>query len=155
MQQSNILILSLLAFIAFALAIYLGVLLNKLRHQKKDLQNKQALMEKKEQERIEHINESLRIIALAVTQDQCEISEGCIRIKKLIDLIDSFKDHPHLTYFHSAYLDFEQFPFLEERNKLSKQEKFKQDNLRFELEKKHMEGIKDSCESLLNLLKQI
>lgn len=154
MQESSTLILSILAVIAFVLAIYLGVLVNKLRHQKKEQQKLKALLEQKDRERLEHINESLRIIALAVTQDQCEVSEGCIRIKKLIDLIDTLKNHPELVYFHSAYIDFEQFPFLEERKKLSKQEKFKQDNLRFELEQKHNSQIKESCHSLLLLLKQ-
>ena len=155
MQQLSIIIFVSLGLIAFGLAVYLGILVNKLKQQKDEEQKLQKLLEEKNQSRIDHINESLRIIALAVTQGQCEVSEGCIRIKKLIDATDSFKDLPELAYFHIAYADFEQFPFLEERKKLSKQEKFKQDNQRFELEKKHMPQVKESCEALLKLLKNI
>lgn len=153
MQITGIIIFILLGAVSFGLAVYLGILLNKLRLQKKSKDDVLNYIAEKNQKRIEDIYESLRIIALAVIQDQCEISEGCIRIKKLIDLTENLKEEESLAYIHKAYDDFEQFPFLEERKKLSKQEKFRQDNRRFELEKIHMESIKKACEKLLDLLK--
>lgn len=153
MQPLSIIIFVVLGVVAFGLAVYLGILVNKLRQQKKAEEEVLNYIAEKNQKKIEDINESLRIIALAVIQDQCEVSEGCIRIKKLIDLSEELKDEASLSYIHTAYLDFEQFPFLEERKKLSKQEKFRQDNRRFDLEKKHMESFKAACEKLLVLLK--
>lgn len=151
MEKLNI-IYFILGLVVFALSVYLGVLVNKLRIQKVYIKKARQQQLEKEQKRMDYISDSLRIISLAVTQDQCEISEGCIRIKKLLDEIEQFRELEQLSYINVAYEDFKQFPFLEDRKSLSKQEKFKQDNKRFLFEEQHMHGVKDACSELLKLL---
>lgn len=154
MQEYSVLIYSVLGVVVFTLSIYLGIVLNQLRIQKAIKEKALKEYKQKELERQEYIHDSLRIISLAVVQDQCEISEGCIRIKKLIDEVDMYKEHELLNYFHVAYEDFKQFPFLDERKQLTKQERFKQDNQRFMFEEQHGIGVKSACSELLKLLKE-
>jgi hypothetical protein len=153
MQQSTLIIYSLLGVVVFGLAIYLGILLNKLRLQKIANQQLQLQLEEQKKKRFDDIRDSLRIIALAVTQDQCEVSEGCIRIKKLLDLLEDF-NAPQLDTFHEAFTEFDQFDYLDARKSLSKQEKFRQDNRRYMLEEKYHNSIKKSCQHLLTMLRQ-
>lgn len=152
MQAYSTIIYSLMGIIVFALSIYLGIVLNQLRLQKKQQDLVIEQLKEKEEKRLVYINESLRVISLAVTQDQCEISEGCIRIKNLLDELEDFRQLDQLSYFHTAYEDFKQFPFLDDRKALTKQERFKQDNKRFLFEEQHMQGIKQACAELLKLL---
>lgn len=152
MDSYSTIIYSFLGLIVFILAIYLGILLNKLRLQSQHNNKIKMQMEKKEKERQEYLLDSLRIISLAVTQDQCEISEGCIRITKLLEEVSHLKDNQNLKYFFTAYEDFKEFPFLEDRKALSKQERFRQDNKRFLFEEQHASGVKVACSELLKLL---
>lgn len=150
-QENQILIFTLLSVIVFTLATYLGFVLNKVKVQNKI--NKLHLQEI-EQLRIQRelsIKESIRILAKAVRDEQCEISEGCIRIVKLCEIID-LQNLKGFDVFNELYQEIKDFPFLEQRESLSKQEKFGQDNKRFAIEQKYEKRIKSACGDILNSL---
>lgn len=148
-------VLIILALISLGLAVYAGLLLGKLRQRKKDIEvYKEDLLVKLTQRR-QDILESLRIIALAVTQSQCEVSEGVIRIKKLVDEIEDLRIAPSLQDFHRIYEDFADFSYLDAREALGKQEKFKQDNERYKKEREHEKRINNLCFELLRLIEEI
>lgn len=137
----------MLAIIVLALSIYLGFLLNTLRLSR--------LKVKRQEEKIQNeIKESLRIIALAALQEQCEISEACIRIVGLLKTYPRFhftSEHADLLSFHAALQDFD---YLEARQKLTKQERFTQDQKRFDAEARYMESFKRDAAQILAFAKQ-
>lgn len=53
--------------------------------QQQRLQAQQDRQAQREQERIQYIYESLNVIARAVLDDQCPVTEGCIRMAVLMD----------------------------------------------------------------------
>lgn len=122
-----------------------------------DLKEKQKLIaeyKEKEEQRIGDIHESLRIIALATIQDQCEISESCIRIHHLLKktpAIDTSKIDYHI--FKNLYQEIKKFATHEERKSLSNQERFNQDKERFSIEEQYKESYHLACEHLLKDLK--
>lgn len=126
--------LIVLAFaVIAALGTYAGMLLFKLRQQTE----KQNAVR---QERVDNISESIEVIAKAMTQQQCEVSEGAIRICNLLAALP-IKDKPDYTqqfpFIHTLFVEVSGFAILEDRKKLSKTERRKQDKAREEIEAKH------------------
>lgn len=91
-------------------------------------------------------------------QQQCELSEGAIRICNLLNALplasppDFRQKFPHI---HALFIAVSGFAVLEERKKLSKQEKRKQDAAREQIESEHeskvldeLPAIKSYCEAL-------
>lgn len=152
-ENTLFIIFILLAVITLGLAGYLGYLWATLNKRHKELALYKQELAKKLMDREKSILESLRIIALAVTQDQCEISEGVIRIKNLIDEVEHLKLAPTLQDFHRIHALFAEFPYLDERKELSKQERFSQDTKRFQIEKENEKRVKDLCFELLAIMK--
>jgi hypothetical protein len=149
------LIYIILSVIVFALSLYLGILINQIRLQKKN--NDKMLKEYEEsfKKKREDLLQSLYTLALVIEQDQVGIAEGCIRVKKLIDLDDEIRFHEKLTPFHKAYIEFSEFDYLDAYKNLSNQEKFKQDLKRQQVEEKHKETIKIAAKDLRLLVDNI
>lgn len=152
-QENQIIIFTFLAVIVFVLGTYLGFLINKVKLQKKMNDLRDQEIEQLRREREQSIKESIEILARAVINEQCEISEGCIRIKKLSEIID-FNISSELYVINKMYEEIKHFPILEERNTLSKQEKFNQDKKRFSIEDKYSAEIKMACKRILNTFNQ-
>ncbi len=112
-----------------------------------------ALARKEKQDkRILDTFESLRIIALACIQDQCEISEASIRIRMLISSIDHF-ENSEFPYTFELYEKIKHFKTHEARKAMKKQDRYNEDKLRFKMEEEFGEKIKEECEKLLTMLK--
>ena len=85
-------VLAVIAVILIAaLAFYAGLLINKINtHKARALQAKQA-QEQEKQQNIDHRNnnivESIRFIAKATTQKQCNVSEAAIRLTVLLETL--------------------------------------------------------------------
>lgn len=152
-QEYQVFIFTLLAVVVFVLATYLGFLINKLRLQKKMNELREKELEQLRAQREQSLVESVQIIARAVINEQCEISEGCIRIKKLLELLDYDIQGP-MSAIDQLYLELEGFAYLDERDALSKQEKFDQDRKRFGVEDKWEKDFKSACEALLKNMQQ-
>ena len=146
-------VFTILAVLVFVLASYLGYLMSRLKLQKQVMHLRDKQLQEERAKRIESIRESLRIISLAVIQEQCEISEGCIRIKKLLDQLEDLKKQVGLSVIDDLYGKIEHFAILEERKNLSKQEKFDQDKERFQIEDDYREQFILACKELYNGLR--
>ncbi|MBL4630698.1 MAG: DUF2489 domain-containing protein [Paraglaciecola sp.] len=125
-----------LAFLFVALAIiaglafYAGSLLFKLRAQ-------QLLRIQKTQQRIVHISQSIQTIAKALSQQQCNLSEGCIRLFHLLEALP-IKDKPDFSEqfigLYSLYNHIKDLPTHETRKAQSKSQTKQQDLQREALE---------------------
>lgn len=154
MQEYQTFIFSFLAVIVFVLATYLGFLLNKLRIQKQVNELREKELEQLRSQREMSIKESIIILSRAVINKQCEVSEGCLRIKKLLELIDIDINLSQINAIEQVYDEIKDFAYLDERNALSKQEKFNQDKKRFAIEDKYEPAVIKACQQLLASLDQ-
>ena len=146
-------VLVILLFITLILISYLVFLLIKIKQQKTQQNKFDQLMElgreKKDQQRLESID----TISLAVIQKQCDLVEGVIRVKKLMELDERFRDWEEAGPILEFYELIKDFAYLEDYQKLSKQEKFKQDNQRFKLAQEHFEVVTAAFTELRTLIK--
>ncbi|MFT5838243.1 MAG: type II secretory pathway component PulJ [Flavobacteriales bacterium] len=126
----NIVLLLVALSILAVLAFYAGSLLFKLRTQ-------EQLRNKKTQKRIDNITQSIQTIAKALDQQQCNLSEGCIRLFHLLEALP-VKNKPdfsqQFTGLYSLYEQVKELPTHEFRKAQTKRETKQQDLQREELE---------------------
>ena len=130
-SQGYLIVALVLAFaIIIPLAFYAGKLLFQLKQQTK---RQQAVR----QQRIDTIIESIQTISMAMQQQQCNLSEGAIR---LVNLIESLPVNPvpdckqHYPALYELYLEVRHLPTHEARAKLPRKERQAQDQQREEHE---------------------
>lgn len=139
MEQSQLyIILGVLFLITIGLGIYLFRIVRKIGEQRQSLTNN-----------FDHLNDSLRTLALTITQDQVELSEGCIRVAYILNYHDDFKKRDEYAIFFEMYEKIKDFSILKNRKELSKQEVFEQDKQRFKIEDVYRERIKIAAQYLL------
>ncbi|MCC4263396.1 DUF2489 domain-containing protein [Oceanimonas baumannii] len=133
--------------IIVVLAVYAGILLARLRQQTQFRQ--QAITR-----RNERILESVRVIALAVKEDQCNLSEGAIRLTNLLNALqfdqprNFAEDYPGL---YDLYDRVKELPTHEARKQLKRNERMKQDLQRAGHEGELEATIKTEVERLVSL----
>lgn len=126
----NIALLLAALIIVAGLAFYAGSLLFKLKAQ-------QQLRRQKTQQRVENITLSIQTISKALEQQQCNLSEACIRIFHLLEILpildkpDFSKEFPAL---YSLYDQIKDLPTHQARKAQSKKDTKQQDLRREELE---------------------
>lgn len=112
------------------LAFYAGSLLFKLKSQ-------QQQREKNIQHRIERIIESIQTIAKAMAQQQCNLSEGSIRLFHLLEglpVLDKPDFSQQFPGLYKLYEEVKDLPTHQERKAQSKQKTKQQDIQREEKE---------------------
>lgn len=137
-----------LAFVLVAgLAYYAGQLLWKVKQQEKAQQDKR-------EKRVKYLTDSIGHIAKAMQAEQCEMSEGVLRIWVLLEHYNRELTTP--TDYNSIYPGFlglydviKDMPTHDARKKLGKQERFKMDVERWDAEKEFGEQIKKDLEQVL------
>ena len=126
----NIALLLIALLIVVGLVAYAGLLISKLRTQ-------QILRKQKTQKRIDKISVSIQTIAKALDQQQCNLSEGCIRLFHLLESLP-VKDKPDFSKqfkgLYSLYEQVKDFPTHDVRKLQGKDVTKKQDLQREELE---------------------
>lgn len=126
--------MELLVGIGLVVILVLGFYAGRLLFQLKNQNERQT---KARQKRIDNITESVRTISLAMEQQQCNLSEGVIRLCNLLDAMpltprpDYVKEFPAL---HNLFEKVKKFDTHDARNALSKSERRKQDKEREQLE---------------------
>ena len=138
--------------IIIGLGFYAGKLLFLLKQQK-------AQQEATRNGRVKTISESIALIAKAMEQQQCELSEGVIRIVNLLNALPlveppNYKaQYPHI---HSLFIEVSGFAILEARQKLTKAERRKQDLAREQIESEYeskvlaeLPALQAYCETLV------
>ncbi|MBF7074663.1 DUF2489 domain-containing protein [Glaciecola sp. MH2013] len=128
--MTEIILWLLAATIIVALGIYAGKLLFLLKQQ-----NQRQLNARNK--RITSMVDSIQTIAFAMQQQQCDYSEGAIRICRLLEAlpIENIPDYSeHYPAIHKLFDGVRKFPTHEARNALSKKERRAQDKERQQLE---------------------
>ena len=148
-SNNAVIIYVVLTIVVFGLGIYLGIMLSKLKIQK--AQSLETVQKEKERlaKRDEFIRSSIVSLSRAAVQGQCELSEACIRVKKLLENYPRVEQMDEFGVIQKMYRDLSEFDYLEARSQLTKQERFKQDNKRFRVEDDYREIITESFNSLI------
>ena len=130
--------------IIMAMGAYSLYLFAQLRKQKQ-------LFEQAKQARITRIKESIEIIARAMHSNDCNHSEGVIRLRMLLEPLGQkrLQDYPAMWALYEVVQDM---PTHDERKALKKNERMKLDLAR---ESKEVELEEQIKEEVLQLLKEI
>jgi hypothetical protein len=123
-------IVSIGLLIIAGLGVYAGRLLYLLSQQNK--RNEQARAK-----RLETLLESIETIAFAMQQQQCNISEGAIRLCHLLDALPQATENDYrATYpqLHGLFIEVSAFATHEKRKALSKRQRHQEDIAREEIE---------------------
>lgn len=130
------------------LAFYAGQLLWQVKQQN-------LVKQEQKDKRLKYLTDSISFIAKAMKEEQCELSEGVLRIWVLLDHYNSEqeapKDYPALYPGFAALYDVvKDMPTHEARKKQGKQERFKMDVARWDAEKEHNEQIVADISNIMN-----
>ncbi|EWH10921.1 hypothetical protein DS2_06506 [Catenovulum agarivorans DS-2] len=129
-----IIIITVALLILAGLSFYAGELLMQLKQQKQQIEQQR---EQKKQARDNNLIESIQTISHAMESEQCEVSEGALRLAVLFDhlsdaqQVDYVKKYPAI---HALNDKIKHFAILEERKKLAKKERMRQDFQRMKAE---------------------
>ncbi|QIW15762.1 coproporphyrinogen III oxidase [Pasteurellaceae bacterium RH1A] len=142
-----LIILALL--IILSLAGYVVYLLLKLAKQKR---LNQAAIEQAQKARFLKIIDSIEVIARAMQSEQCDFSEGVLRLKALLDVLGlKLATYPAMFALYEVVADH---PILDERKNLARNQRMKLDLEREAAEAEHQEAIKKELPQLLNDIEQ-
>lgn len=134
------------ALICIVLAIKIGRQIRFLDVHKQELAEAQ-LKAKINQDKL---RESIRILCSSMIDEQVEISEGCMRVKILLDHLDARLHHDEvLGVFNEVYDRLETMPRFEQRKAVNKKILDKLDETRFAVESDYRERVITACNALL------
>ncbi|KAE9535356.1 coproporphyrinogen III oxidase [Ursidibacter arcticus] len=143
MMRFFLLILAVLVLISMAgYAISLFMKLNRQQKQLKQAKNARYL----------NILDSIDVIARAMLVEQCDFSEGVLRLKPLLDVLG--KKLSQFPAMWELYQVVESMPILEERKTLKRNERMKLDLEREAKEAELAEQIKTELQQLLAEMEQ-
>ncbi|EGN76016.1 Protein of unknown function (DUF2489) [Idiomarina sp. A28L] len=138
------------ALVIAGLSVYAGMLLSRLRQQNKGIA-------KNEKKRLHYLHESIETIAKAMQQDQCPLSEGCIRIAVLLENLPQAERHNFSSRWpsiHDMYERIKHMPTHEARKEFPKKEIRKMDLERERFEVELEQTIKDDLHTLVIWVKE-
>ena len=141
--------LALLALTCVLLGAYVAWLLRDLS--KKAAHQKQV--EEGRQQRIENHRRDLGILLRCLDEQQVELSEACLRVKLTLNAIQSLgATTPDHEVFERMYLELENHPVGEARNRLQKQERRQWDLKRWEIEGRYRDSLMEEGRQLMQWL---
>lgn len=133
------------------LSIYAGRLVHQLHQQKKALREAQAKHQ-------HYLHQSIETIALAMQQEQCPLSEGCIRIAVLLDNLPEAEAaqyqeaYPHI---HKMYERIQHMPTHEARKQRPRNEIMRLDREREMYEAEMEQDIQQDVQAILTWVRQV
>lgn len=141
-QNTQLLLIATGLVLIGALAWYIVSMLRKERQQKASKAAELAEIQTKAQEQRDYLVESVRVISLAMQDEQCELAEGCIRLKVLLDHLAPFlHEHEDFSVINEMYESTKHMPILDEWKKLKLRQRFQLTQEREALEEKHRDSI--------------
>ncbi len=94
--------------------------------------------------------ESIQVLARAMLAGQVELSEGCIRVKVLLDSVaPELHDDERFSIFNHLYSQTQHMPTHQARKEVDKRFLFKLDKQRWQLENDHKVEILTASKALL------
>lgn len=149
----RIYLLVLAALIVLSLAGYAVFLWLKYRAQKAMLADVMAEAKEKHEARLTRIKESVDVIARAMISKQCDLSEGVLRLKPLLDVLGhKLSQYPAMWALYNV---IESHPILADRKALKRNERMKLDLEREAKEAELETGIINECQQLLVKMKEM
>jgi hypothetical protein len=150
MQASWMILLGIGCLIIIALAVYAGRLLYRLKAQQVQqlLQQKNAVDARKVR-----IIESVQIIAGSMQREECDLSEGTIRIAKLLAAIPTADPQDwslHYPELHLFYGKIKHMSIMDARKALPKKTRMQQDLDRFRYESEFGERVQKEIVGLMS-----
>lgn len=134
------------------IAVLLMVIRRQLRTQQQEREAQQALLEEvkaKAQKQRDYLIESVRVISSAMGDGQCEMTEGCIRLKKLLDhLAPYLHAHEDFAIINRMYELTKHMPILDEWKKLKLKQRVEMTQQRESLEAEHRAEIEQAAKKL-------
>ncbi len=151
MSESLLFTLASLALIIIAalsgVAVYY---LWQVKKQNEQLKQQQAEQKKAWREKKEELAKDIKFIAQAMVQEQCEITEGCLRIKVLMDHLDTDLQHkPEFKTIQHMFSLTSSMPTHQAYKALSPKERFKLDNQRYRYEDEHRDNVLAEAKQLM------
>jgi hypothetical protein len=156
-MQFDVLLAIFLVVIIIGLAFYVGILLQKIKVQKanqlKIVADQKKQQAASQQQRNDTICESIRVIALATAQKQCNVSEAAIRLTVLLETllltqpIDMIASYPALSEMFDKVKDM---PTHDQRKKVPAKELKALDKKREKLESELEQQIMKEAQQLAN-----
>ncbi len=135
--------------IILALAFYAGRLLRQLAQQKK--RQEQAIVEQKLalQQHDKNVLDSVLIITRAMQEKQCDFSEGCWRIAVLLDSLKlTTQLEQRFPAIFELYSEIKHFSILDNRKKLAKKQRMREDYQRMTVEARLYKQIESDLSAL-------
>ncbi|MBU2113864.1 MAG: DUF2489 domain-containing protein [Gammaproteobacteria bacterium] len=151
-MNSTILLLLAAAVIVAALAFYAGKLLWQLQQQTKQRQQDELQYQQKLADKRRYLTDSIILICRAMLEQQCELSEGALRVWVLLDHLQPDRQpDPVLSYpgLHQMYQVVKDMPTHEARKQQTKQQLFQQDKIRLNAEQELKQAILADSKALL------
>ncbi|MGO1463664.1 MAG: DUF2489 domain-containing protein [Marinobacter sp.] len=95
--------------------------------------------------------DSIRVIAMAIEEEQVEYSEGCLRIKGLLDHVaPELMEKPPFKVFMEVYEQLRHMPTHQARQDTDARFVAKMDKERFAVERKHSDEIRRAATAIRN-----
>jgi len=135
--------------IIIALALYAAKLLKQVKQQTQQQLAAQAEQQLALNKHDSKILDSVVLIVRAMKEEQCDISEGCWRLCVLLESLKTTNElNLQFPAIFELYDSIKHLSILEERKKLDKKQRMKQDVERMKVEAKLQPKIKDDVELL-------
>lgn len=139
----------ILIFVGLVAIVFLVLFINR---QTKVLKRDKATANRTkvfQDERRASMIESIRVLAMAVEQDQIEYSEACLRIKGLLDHVapELLKQTPY-RIFQEMHENMEHMPTHQARQDTDSRFVEKMDKERFALEQQHADTIRRAATAI-------
>lgn len=146
MTSVQIILLVLACVIIITLASYATYLHLKVINKQKEAQEKDLAEKQQAQDNLDVRNNNLiadiRFIAQSIATEQCEITEGVLRIHHLADVLDTdIMKQVEFSTIHSHFNSCKGMAIKESYKNLPKKQRFQQDMTRFRLEKDNKDNI--------------
>lgn len=138
--------LSLLVLVLMGVAGWLWFKVWKINHQQKQMQAQLTQQQAQtEQNRIDYIYESLNVIASAVLDQQCPVTEGCIRMAVLLDNLPLDCDTKHrFSVVFEVYNATRHIPTHSQWKALDRKTQRGYEREMMALEREHEQAVKDA-----------
>lgn len=141
--QWSLIIAGAIAIIALLAFIRRQVVL--LAEGRRRRQKAEAFQTKRRQDMIE----SIRVIAMAIEENQVEYSEGCLRIKGLLDHVaPELMEKPPFKVFMVVYEQIRHMPTHQARQDMETRFVEKMDKERFEVERRYADEIRRAATAI-------
>ena len=143
----NLLVAAAGALLAVLLVV-LAVTLRRLQRQDRSRRRTEDALARHNQTAHEERMKSLEMIALAGLAGDCELSEGCLRVRALLRAYPGLRGEPAFAPIEALYEEIRELPVGEARRRLPSAEVERQDEVRRAIEGRHRAAVLASLRAL-------